>query len=167
MTNDECRMTNVEWDQTTADLPRLSTINSPPSTFPQHPHEFAHQRRVIMPGAGADQVAIDDVIAVDVFRAALLDVELALGDGGQRAALDDTGGGEDLDAVADHGDGLVLFEEVTGDAEEVFVVAQILRRTSAGNEESRVFLWFHVLERHGRAHMIGRAGARGGPGRRG
>lgn len=121
----------------------------------EHRHELLHQPGVVHPHAGADEVAVHDHALVHVVRAALLGVELALRHGCDRAALDDIGGGENLDAVADAGDGLVRGEEVARDAEQVFVVAQIFRRAPAGDEQAAILLRLHVAKGHGGADVIG------------
>ena len=58
----------------------------------QHLDEFAEQRRIVVPGAGGDEVAIDDDLLVDIRGAPLFGVERAFGYGGDIATLNHVGG---------------------------------------------------------------------------
>ena len=100
-----------------------------------------------MPGAAADQVAVDDAGLVDEDAAEGRHVQRAFGHGGHFAsALERARGRHDLHAVAGHGHRLVFLEEVARDAHQVLVVAQILRRAAAREEEAGILLGLHVAE---------------------
>src|ERR1700750_939656 len=62
------------------------------------------------------------------------------GTGVELLALEASGGGENLRAVAECGDGLVGLGEVADDLEDFGVEAQILGRASAGDDEGVVIL---------------------------
>src|SRR5207302_1355905 len=98
--------------------------------------ELLEQLGVVVPGASADQVAIDDAYPVNIFAANLRHVESALRHGRQRASLQHARGGGDLDAVTDDRHRFFHVEEVTSDAEQVLVVAQVFRRPPAAEEEA-------------------------------
>ena len=61
-------------------------------------------------------------------------VGVALGDGRDRAAADNSGGSENLDAVADAGDWLSGLMNFAHHAEQVLVVADIFGRAAARDE---------------------------------
>src|SRR5262249_29683348 len=84
-----------------------------------HFDEVFDQGRIVVPGPDADQVAIDDAIAIDVDAAELRDIEGALGPRGQGAAPKHAGRRGDLDAVTDHRHRLVRLEKVARDAQQV------------------------------------------------
>src|SRR5690349_18729299 len=72
----------------------------------QQSEEGLEHRGVVVPGAAAHQVAVDDRRLVDVLGSPLFAVELALGDRRYAAALDHARGRQDFDAVADGADRL-------------------------------------------------------------
>lgn len=102
---------------------------------------------VVVEGASADEVAIDHAGFIDEDATTDFEIELALGYGGHFAALHAAGVGGDLHTVADTGDGLVVFEEVSRDANEVFVVADVLRSATTGEEDPEVIIRIDIGER--------------------
>ena len=103
---------------------------------------------VVVIGASADQVAVDDARLVDEHAAADLEVELALGHGRHAAALDAAGAGGDLHAVAHAGNGLAGLEEVPRDPQQVFVFANVFRRPASAEEDAQVVARIDVGETH-------------------
>ena len=101
---------------------------------------------VVVEGAATDEVSVDDAGLVDECAAADFEIELALGNGRHSAAFDAVRGGGDLDTVADAGDGHILCEEIFRHADEVFVVADVLGGSSAGEEDAGIFLFFDFRE---------------------
>ena len=87
---------------------------------------------VIVEGAAADEVAVDDAGFVDEGAATDFEVELAFGDGGHTATFDAAGAGGNLDAVTHAGDGEVVFEEVLGHGDECGVIANVFGGAAAG-----------------------------------
>src|ERR1700723_3063127 len=95
------------------------------------------------PGGTGDEVAVGDGVGNferDEGAAGEFDFGCAGGIGVDALAGDDTGGGEDLRAVAEGGDGLVGFGEVTDDVEDFGIEAEILGRATAGDDEAVVVL---------------------------
>ncbi len=89
-----------------------------------------------MVGSARDEVAIDDRGFVDVDSAADFEFETAFGDGGHSPSADAVGVGRDFDSVADAGDGLVIFEKVAGNSDEIFVVSNVFGGSSARKEDA-------------------------------
>ena len=92
---------------------------------------------VIVPGATAHEVTIDDAWFVDENPAADFQIETAFRNGGHAASFNAAGESGNLHAVADTRDWLVDFEEITRDAYKIFVVANIFRSPSAGKKKSQ------------------------------
>ncbi len=99
---------------------------------------LTHVMAVVVKRAAAHQVAVDHARLVDERAAADFQVELALGHRGHPPPLDATGPGGDFYAVADGADGLVLLEEVPGDAQQVFVLANVLGGPAAAEKNAHV-----------------------------
>ena len=116
-----------------------------------------------MPGAAADEVAIAHAAFVDERAAREGNIHGALGDGGDALTADDIGGGDDLNAMADAGDGLVRRKEVPRDGHEVLVVAEILGGAAAGDEQAEILFRLHVGESDVGRHVIAGAFARDVP----
>ena len=74
------------------------------------------------------------------------DVHRALGHGRHAAALHAVRGDDDLHAVAHARHRLVLLEKILSDADEILVVADVLRRAPPAEENPRVFDLVDVLE---------------------
>jgi len=109
---------------------------------------------VVMIRAAADQVAIHDAGLVDEDPADDLEVELALGDGGHAAALEDARTRRYLDAMADGCDRLVGLEEMTRDADQIGIVSQILGGATPGEEDPQILFRADVPERNGRLDRV-------------
>jgi hypothetical protein len=114
--------------------------------FNQHFNPYADVTAVVVIGSPADEVAVHHARLVHESPAAHFEVEFTLRHGCHFAALDATGVSRYFHAVTYAGDGLVRLEEVPGNADKVFVIANILRRPSAGEEYTKIFLRLDVLE---------------------
>jgi len=114
--------------------------------FFEHFDPRADVLAVVVEGAAADHVSVDHAGLVDERPAADFEVELALWDRRHPAAFDAIGGGRDFDAVADAGNRHVLSEEVFRHSHEVFVVADVLGSSSAGEEDAGVVFLFDFGE---------------------
>ena len=96
----------------------------------QRGQELPHPGRVGGPGGGGDEVAVgvgvvEGGVGGDEFAAGELDLGFAGGIGADAAAFDDAGGGEELRAVADGGDGLFGCGEVLDDGEDAGRQAEV------------------------------------------
>ena len=109
---------------------------------------------VIPKGAPADEVAVDDAGFVDKNAAAHFEVKLRLRHRGHPAALHAIGAGDDFHAVAHTGDGRVLLEKVTRDAQQILVLANVFRRAATAEKDTEVLLRPHIFERDRRGHGV-------------
>lgn len=116
---------------------------------PQHLEELGHPGGVGGPGGGGDEVAVGDGAVdgnVGVLALGHFHLGAAGGVGGAGAALQDTGGGQELGAVADGGHGLLRGEEVADDLQHAGVQAQVLGGAAAGDHQGVVLLGLEVRE---------------------
>ncbi|MEY5016181.1 MAG: hypothetical protein RIS92_2539 [Verrucomicrobiota bacterium] len=100
----------------------------------------------VVVGPSAKHVAVDHAGFVDVDAAADFEVELAFGDGCHAEAVNDACAGGDFDAVADAGHRKTFLPEPAGDAEEIFVFADVFRGTSAAEEDADIVLGVDVFK---------------------
>ena len=114
--------------------------------FIKHLDPWGDKEAVVVEGAAADQVAVDDARFVDEDAAADFEVEFTFGDGGHLSAADTVSVGRDLDAVADAATGFVGVEHGLGDADKVFVVTDVLRGAAAAEEDAEVVVGVDFAE---------------------
>ena len=100
----------------------------------------------VVVGPSAKHVAVDHAGFVDIDAAADFEVELAFGDGCHAEPFDDARACGDFDSVADAGHWKSFFPEPAGDAEEIFVFADVFGGTSATEEDADVVLGVDVFE---------------------
>ena len=85
-----------------------------------------------MKRAATHQVAIDHAGLIDERTTADLKIKLAFWYRGHATTSNAIRVGRDLDAVTDAGDRLVGFEKITRDADQIFIVANVLWSSSSG-----------------------------------
>jgi hypothetical protein len=89
----------------------------------QHLDELLEQGGVIMPGTGADHIAVHQAVPIYVLAADLRNIEGALATVVSVRPLRQPGRSRNLDAMADHRHRLVGLEKVSGDPQQVLIVA--------------------------------------------
>ena len=104
----------------------------------------ADEAAAVVKGASADQVAVDDAGSVDEGATGYLKIKSALGHGRHLAALHTAGVGRNLNAVADTGHRLVFGKEMPGDADEILVVADVLRRPATTEKYADIVGWIDL-----------------------
>ena len=112
-------------------------------------HELAAAGGIAGPGGRGHEVAIDDGLVCRnllVGAAGKIDIGTHGGIGRGGVALEHAGGGEDLRAVADRGDGLAVGEELAHDLEHARIEADVLRSAPAGDVEAGVVLGIDSIE---------------------
>jgi hypothetical protein len=102
---------------------------------------------MVGPGARRDHHAVHDPGAVDELTAGGLDVRLKRRVGGGAPPVEHSGRRQHQRCVAELGHRLLVVEEVTDDPLDVGVVADVLRRATAGNDQSDVVAGLDVGER--------------------
>src|SRR5579863_5055325 len=88
------------------------------------------------PGGAGDQVAVGDGVGHfywGVGGAGVFDFWSAGGIGAEAFAFDDAGGGENLRAVAERGDGFIVFGEMADEFEDFGIEAQIFGGAATGD----------------------------------
>ena len=103
-----------------------------------------HVLPVVVPHAATDQIAIDDTRFIDEDAAADFEVKLAFPNAGHAPSFDYACATRDFNAVADAGNGFVVFKEIARDANEVGVVADVFGGATAREEDADVFGWVDV-----------------------
>src|ERR1039458_7015743 len=122
-----------------------------------------------LPGLRGDDPAVANGRLVGVAAAAALHFDADVRVTGDRVAVEQTAGGEHLNAVADGADGLVLCGKLAQQIKQAGVVAEVFGRASAGNDDGYEILGgdggngdvglygvagpLHVGFRIGRAHV--------------
>ena len=106
-----------------------------------------HVLSVVVPHAAADQIAVDDARFIDEDAAADFEVKLTFPNAGHATPFYYACATRNFNAVADAGNGFVVFKEIARDANEVGVVADVFRGASAREEDADVFGGVQRLER--------------------
>ena len=103
----------------------------------QKSHPGPHVMSMVVIGATAHQVAIDHAWLIDKNPSADLEIKLALGHSGHAPAFHTSSSGRDFHTVTDAGNGLLLLEEVAGNAYQIFIVTQVFRRPASTEKMPR------------------------------
>ena len=56
-------------------------------------------------------------------------------------------GGRDFHTVTDAGNGLLLLEEVAGNAYQIFIVTQVFRRPASTEKDAKIVFGFHIQKK--------------------
>src|SRR5258708_270695 len=104
----------------------------------QQSHELAHPRRVVVPGAGADKIAVHDHLLIEIARTTRLGVETPFLDRRDPASLAPASRGNDLDAGPPRRDWRLPFVRLPHDAKQIGIVAQVLWSAPAGKDDARI-----------------------------
>src|SRR5688572_11157162 len=99
---------------------------------------------MIVIGASADQISIDDTRCIDKNTAADFQVKAALGHSRHSAALHAVGIGRYFDAVANTANRLIPFKEVLGNPQQVLVVTQVFRGSAAAEVDPQVVAGINI-----------------------
>ena len=108
--------------------------------------DFAVEVGVGLPGLAGDEAAVADGLLVYEGSSGLLGFEADVFVAGDAFAVGSAGGGEDLDAVADGEDPLLLGVEFADDLEEALVVAEVLGGAAAEDEDGVVVGYIDLVE---------------------
>ena len=107
--------------------------------FDEQVHPVFHVLSVVVPHAAADQIAVDDARFIDEDAAADFEVKLAFPNAGHASSFNYACATRDFNAVADAGNGFVVFKEIARDANEVGVVANVFGGATAREEDADIF----------------------------
>src|ERR1019366_8996568 len=91
--------------------------------------------RVGLPGLRGDNLAVANGRLVGVMAAGALHFDADVRVTGDRAAVEQTAGGEHLNTMADGADGFFLGGELAQQIEQAGVVAEVFGCASAGNDD--------------------------------
>ena len=91
-----------------------------------------------MVGSTANEVSIDDTGFIDKNAPADLEIEPALWHSGHPPASDAVGEGRNFDPVTDAADWFVFVKEVSGNSDEILVVADIFGGAPATEEDAQI-----------------------------
>ena len=100
-----------------------------------------------MEGPSADQVPVNHARLIHKNAAADFQVKSALGNRRHAASTHAISVSGNLNTVANTRDGFVGLEEVFRNANQIFVVPNVLRRSAAGEHDAGVVVRVHVGER--------------------
>ena len=104
--------------------------------------------------SAAHKVAVHDARLVDKRAPADFEVELALWDRRHLSPLYAVGIRGNLDTVTYTRDGFVFLEEVTRDAHQVLIVAQVFGRPAPREKDTYILLRVNVLKRDVRFNSV-------------
>ena len=109
------------------------------------------------PGRGGDEIVVDQGAGQGDFHIRAADSADFWGDGGvggDTAMFQDVGGGQDLEAVANGGDGFGKGKEVPDDFQNALVEPQIFRGAAAWDDEGIILGQVDVVERGGQGEVV-------------
>ena len=100
-----------------------------------------------MPGLAGDDAAVANGLLVNEYTSGLLRFEADVFKAGHALASDEVSGSEYLGAMADSEDPLLLRVELPNKIKQTPIIAEVLRRAAAQNQDGIVALHLHLVER--------------------
>jgi hypothetical protein len=127
---------------------------SRPTVCREAGEDLAIELGVRLPGLASDYAAIANGLLVDECTSGLLGLKADVFIAGDALAFGESGGGEDLDAVADGEDPFLLRVEFANHIEQAAIIAEVLGSAATQNEDGIVVIYIDLVEREVRLETV-------------